>query len=283
MSFPSPTKTYHTEAYAAINPALPALSSKGKNVVISGGGSGIGPEIAKAYAISRASSIALLGRTEKTLLSTKTQVESAYPGTKCYFYVADVVDNEAVKRSLADYAMAVGSLHVLVANAGFMPNPGSITESSPEDWFNAFEVNVKGNYNLTRAFMPHATKDAVILNVTTGALHIPYIPKFSGYTSSKMAAARLFEYLHHEQPDKFVLNVHPGVIKTAMGDKAGLDGVPFDDVNLPAAFVVWASSAEAKFLNGKFIWANWDVDELKAMAAKLPESNDFTLGLLGWP
>lgn len=77
--------------------------------------------------------------------------------------------------------------------------------------------------------MPHATKDAVVLNVTTGALHIPYIPRFSGYTSSKMAAARLFDYLHHEQPDKFVLNVHPGVIKTAMGDKAGLEGVPFDD------------------------------------------------------
>ncbi|KAK5677437.1 hypothetical protein LTS10_010009 [Elasticomyces elasticus] len=283
MSFPSPTKTYHTEAYAAIDLALPALSSKGKNVVISGGGSGIGPEIAKAYAISGASTIALLGRTEKTLLSTKTQVESASPGTKCYFYVADVVDKEAVKRSLADYAAAVGSLHVLVANAGFMPNPGSISESSPEDWFNAFEVNVKGNYNLTRAFLPHAMEDAVILNVTTGALHIPYIPKFSGYTSSKMAAARLFEYLHHEQPDKFVLNVHPGVIKTAMGDKAGLEGVPFDNVNLPAAFVVWASSAGAKFLNGKFIWASWDVDELKAMATKLSESNDFTLGLLGWP
>ncbi|KAK5710998.1 hypothetical protein LTR17_018611 [Elasticomyces elasticus] len=115
MSFPSPTRTYHTEAYAAIDPALPALSSKGKNVVISGGGSGIGPKIAKAYAISGASTIALLGRTEKTLLSTKNQVESVSPGTKCYFYVADVVDNEAVKRSLADHAAAVGSLHVLVS------------------------------------------------------------------------------------------------------------------------------------------------------------------------
>lgn len=229
MAFPSPTKIYHTEAYAAIDPTLPALSSKGKNIVISGGGSGIGPEIAKAFANSGASTIALLGRTEKTLNETKTQVESAYPGTSIYYYVANVVNDEAVKRSLTDYAKAVGSLHVLVANAGFMPNPTSISESEPNDWFNAYEVNVKGNYNLVRAFLPSATKDAVILNLTTGALHIPYIPRFSAYASSKMAAARFFEYLHYEHPDKFVLNVHPGVIKTAMGDKAGLEGVPFDN------------------------------------------------------
>ncbi|KAK5744808.1 hypothetical protein LTR17_001884 [Elasticomyces elasticus] len=179
MAFPSPTKTYHTEAYAAIDPTLPGLSSKGKNIVVSGGGSGIGPEIAEAYAISGASTIALLERTEKTLLSTKTQVESAYPGTKCYFYVADVVVNEAVKRSLAEYATAVGSLHVLIANAGFMPNPGSIR-----------------HYNLIRAFMPFATKEAVILNVTTGALHIAYIPTEAGgsrdaYTGCNLPCGRM--------------------------------------------------------------------------------------------
>lgn len=38
-------------------------------------------------------------------------------------------------------------------------------------------------------------------------------------------------------------------------------------VNLPTSFMVWAASEEAKFLNGKLVWANWDVDELKAAAA----------------
>jgi hypothetical protein len=54
-------------------------------------------------------------------------------------------------------------------------------------------------------------------------------------------------------------------------------------VNLPASFMVWAASKEAKFLNGRFAWANWDVDELKSAAAEIEEGNKFTTGLLGWP
>ena len=54
-------------------------------------------------------------------------------------------------------------------------------------------------------------------------------------------------------------------------------------MDLSAAFVVWTASPEAKFLNGKFAWANWDVHELKARATKIAESNEFTLGLYGWP
>jgi hypothetical protein len=68
-----------------------------------------------------------------------------------------------------------------------------------------------------------------------------------------------------------------------------IDGMPGDmliasvTANLPASFMVWAASKEAKFLNGKFAWANWDVDELKAAATAIGESDKFTTGLLGWP
>lgn len=33
--------------------------------------------------------------------------------------------------------------------------------------------------------------------------------------------------------------------------------------NLPGHFSVWAATPEARFLHGRFVWANWDVDELK--------------------
>lgn len=35
-------------------------------------------------------------------------------------------------------------------------------------------------------------------------------------------------------------------------------------VDLPGHFCLWLTSPEAKFLRGKFVWVNWDVDELKA-------------------
>jgi hypothetical protein len=46
---------------------------------------------------------------------------------------------------------------------------------------------------------------------------------------------------------------------------------------------VWLASPEARFLKEKFLWANWDVEELKSKAKELEESNDLSIGLNGWP
>ena len=54
-------------------------------------------------------------------------------------------------------------------------------------------------------------------------------------------------------------------------------------VSLPASFNVWLASPEAQFLKGKFLWTNWDVDELKAKAKEIEESSQLSLGLVGWP
>lgn len=54
-------------------------------------------------------------------------------------------------------------------------------------------------------------------------------------------------------------------------------------VRLPTDFAVWAVSPEAHFLNGKFVWAHWDVDNLKAMSKEIEGTDKFTFGLLGWP
>lgn len=54
-------------------------------------------------------------------------------------------------------------------------------------------------------------------------------------------------------------------------------------VSLSAGFNVWVASPEARFLKGKFLWANWDVDELKARAKELEEGTQLSMGLVGWP
>jgi hypothetical protein len=53
-------------------------------------------------------------------------------------------------------------------------------------------------------------------------------------------------------------------------------------VELAASFVVWAASPEAAFLKGKFVWANWDVNELIAKKEALESSPQLTIGLIGW-
>lgn len=54
-------------------------------------------------------------------------------------------------------------------------------------------------------------------------------------------------------------------------------------VSLPASFIVWLASPEANFLKDKFLWANWDVDELKAQAEKIRDTTYLSVGLVGWP
>jgi hypothetical protein len=54
-------------------------------------------------------------------------------------------------------------------------------------------------------------------------------------------------------------------------------------VSLPASFIVWLASPEARFLKGKFVWANWDIDELRAQAKNIEETAYLSVGLVGWP
>lgn len=42
-------------------------------------------------------------------------------------------------------------------------------------------------------------------------------------------------------------------------------------VNLPAHLMVWLTSAEAGFLRGRFLWANWDVKELVSRKEEILE------------
>jgi hypothetical protein len=52
-------------------------------------------------------------------------------------------------------------------------------------------------------------------------------------------------------------------------------------VELPAHFLVWVASDEAAFLRNKFVWANWDVEELKARAEDIQTSSLLRVSLNG--
>ncbi|KAK6000899.1 hypothetical protein QM012_002982 [Aureobasidium pullulans] len=274
--YSSPVPTWRRDTYAAISPDLPKLSTKGRNIVITGGGSGIGAAIAKSFARSGAASISILGRRQDVLSSTASELATDFPLTKFFKYVTDLTSRQSTFEAFEEIKSNIGTVDVLVANAGVMPKLTSIRDSDPEEFSQAIDINVKGNLNLVQTFLPVASGKAVILHVSAGAVNLPFIPGFGGYHASKIAAAKIFDYLHHENPELFVLNFHPGIIKTAMTGDA--EGLAYDEIELPADFAVWAASEEAKFLNGKFVWANWDVDELKTMSKMIRDGPKFTLG-----
>ena len=55
-------------------------------------------------------------------------------------------------------------------------------------------------------------------------------------------------------------------------------------VELSGHFSVWICSPEGEFLKGRFVWAEWDVNEMKAREKEIVEDPMLlTLGLGGWP
>lgn len=278
MAITSSFTTAHKATYPAIDPAQPKLSAKGKSAFVTGAGSGVGAAIAKSLARAGVSHLALVGRTEESLRETQAEIEGFNSGTKVSLWIADIVDAEAISAALKLFAQGVpsGKIDILIANAGYMSNLGSTVDSDPADFWLGFEVSVKGNFNLLRAFQPLAAPDASVIHVATAAIYIPFIPGFIGYRSSKAAATQMFQCFFAENPGFFGLHVHPGLIYgTAQSHKfedllneAGY-GEMKNDASLAGDFVAWAVSPEGRFLNGRFVTATWDVDELKAKQAEL--------------
>lgn len=71
-------------------------------------------------------------------------------------------------------------------------------------------------------------------------------------------------------------------VKSSRGKTSG-SPVAFDAVELPSSFAVWLSSDEATFLRGKFVWCNWDVEELMEKNRQIEGTGLLTANCLGWP
>jgi NAD(P)-dependent dehydrogenase (short-subunit alcohol dehydrogenase family) len=117
MIFPSPTKAFHRTTYPAISPKRPELVAKGKTIVITGGGTGIGAETALYFAKAGAACVAILGRRPDPLYKTKASIETHYPETTVLALPTDVTKLDQVERALDEIAR-VGPLDVLISNAG---------------------------------------------------------------------------------------------------------------------------------------------------------------------
>jgi hypothetical protein len=52
-------------------------------------------------------------------------------------------------------------------------------------------------------------------------------------------------------------------------------------VDLPASWCVWASTKQAKFLHGRFLWTDWGVEELLEMKEKFQDPGFLKIGLQG--
>ncbi|KAL7926097.1 hypothetical protein ACQKWADRAFT_281761 [Trichoderma austrokoningii] len=286
LSFPSPTKAFHHKAQPSTLPNRPELSAQGKSVLITGGGTGIGGETARYFAEAGASRIALLGRRTQPLLDNRAFIEKTFPGVEVITASTDITKKSDVDAAFSQFA-GNGKINVLVHSAAVIGPKEGVAEADGDSYLEAIQENIAGALWVAQAFLRHAAPDAVAIIINSWAAHWSVNDVFSSYCVAKLAVYRLWDTITLSNPDLSVFHTQPGVVLTEMNLRAGgaasFEGIQTDDVSLPAGFNLWLASPEARFLRGRFVWCNWDVEELKTQAKEIEEGTKFSIGMMGWP
>ncbi|KAF2161216.1 hypothetical protein M409DRAFT_69847 [Zasmidium cellare ATCC 36951] len=285
--YPSFTKTYHHDQYPAIDPKQPALNCSQKIILITGAGAGIGQAIAIAFAQASAKGIALLGRTKATLDETAAKVREASDRTDVFIATADITSQKDVQAAMDGVLGHFDAVpDVLVNNAGGSVGRGLLIDVDLAEFTKCHRLNAIGPLIVSQAFLranrartPETPR--TIINLPSGAAHLPYAPGGAAYMTSKLASTKITEILHYEHPEWNIFNMQPGVVATELARQAGRRAP--DDPRLPAGMAVWLSaSPEARELNGRFVWANWDVGELLERKEEIQRGSLLNVWLRGW-
>lgn len=215
----------HSDIYPAINASInPSLSQPGKVVLITGAGRGIGRSIALQYARASVAGLILCARTADQLDEVESMIRSTNANIRVLKLVVDVTKEEDVKMCAEAVRVSFDRLDILVNNAGFSAPWVPISDGKPAEWWNNFEVNLKGPYLFLQSFLPllvetsqkgHTVVDVV--NMSSIGAHA-IVPGASAYQISKLALCRLSEFVNLEYGEKGVnvVTLHPGGVLTEM-------------------------------------------------------------------
>ncbi len=207
-------------------------SLKHKRVLITGAGSGIGYELAQAFA-NEGSSIIATDIQQQALEKLKQELESQ--GSDCDTHLLNVTDRDAWLALAQQLNAGNRSPDILINNAGIGYIAG-ILETTPEMLDRTLDINVKGMIYGCQAFIPTmkaSNTPKQIINVSSAASKIP-VPNMGAYAASKFAAEGLTDVLAMELNNTCikVLCAHPGVIDTAIVKNRAMMGASISDTQI---------------------------------------------------
>ena len=175
------------------------MDVKGKNVIVTGGNSGIGWGICRAFA-QRGANVAILGIEVEDGINAAKELE-AYGG-KYFFVECDITNMKMVKDAVEKVYAEFEKVDILVNNAGVTAViPFLDMDEELTDWHKVINVNLNGTVNMTYAVGNKMRADGnggLIINISSiggetcgNSLEQP----MDGYISSKAALNHLTKAL----------------------------------------------------------------------------------------
>ena len=196
--------------------------------------------------------------------------KSAEIGSGVHPIVLNISDSQKVSEACTKIRRKLGSISVLVNNAGVLSNNKAI-ETTVEEWRKIIAVNLDGAYFLSREFLP-GMKDmgwGRIINICSLAMKTGGLTAGTAYTASKGALASLtFSLAREFAPYGITVNgISPAYIKTPMltefltpGQQSKLlEQIPvgrFCEANEVAYVVRFLISPLSGFITGEIIDIN---------------------------
>ncbi len=165
----------------------------GKTALVTGASRGIGRAIAVGLAAAGAD-VALSARSEEQLREVAAEVEAL--DRKALVLPTDVTDAEALRRLADDAVAGLGSVDVLVNNAGGSSYMGPFTELRFSGWEKVMRLNVDSIVHLTQAVGRHMLErgSGSVINVASVA-GLTGTPTLAPYGASKAAVISLTKSL----------------------------------------------------------------------------------------
>lgn len=166
-------------------------SIAGRTALITGGGTGLGAAIARSLHDAGAE-VVVAGRRQEPL----QDVVSAL-GARASWRTVDVADPASVAE--LEESLRGTAVSILINNAGIAGPVAPLTDITPEEWDEVFDVNVRGTYLMCRTFLPAMVDrgSGDIINLASVSGKRPLIRR-TPYCASKMAVIGLSSTLAFE-------------------------------------------------------------------------------------
>ena len=187
---------------------------KGRAVLITGAGSGVGLECARVFA-AQGAKLLLVGRSAEKLEAAVAELAETRALTA--ICVGDVSDSAFATTAMGAAQEAFAApVEVLINNAGVIVRKDAV-ETSDDEWRSVMQTNVDGVFYLSRAFAQQLVYDGAIVNVSS-TCGVVGSAGLAAYCTSKGALNQLTRTMALELADKQI-NVNavaPGAINSSM-------------------------------------------------------------------
>ncbi|WP_406145172.1 SDR family NAD(P)-dependent oxidoreductase [Streptomyces sp. NBC_01012] len=156
----------------------------GRTALVTGGGSGLGRAVTGSL-LADGARVVITGRNEAALKET-----AAHFGPRVSYRVCDVSRPDDVEELVR--GLAGEEISILVNNAGIAGPVAPLTEITPQEWDEVFDVNVRGVFLMCRAFLPAMTARGAgdVINIASVSGKRPLLRR-TPYCASKMAVIGL--------------------------------------------------------------------------------------------